>query len=68
MFYRGRVKVFETQIVDRTKLDVADRHAALFQFEVPADSLKPGFYTCQINIVDTVAARFTFPRVELYVR
>jgi hypothetical protein len=68
VFYRGKVKVFETQIVDRTTLDVADRHAALFQFEVPADSLKPGFYTCQINIVDTVAARFTFPRVELYVR
>jgi VWFA-related protein len=68
VFYRGKVKVFETPVVERTRVDAADRHAALFQFEVPAASLKPGLYTCQINIVDAVAGRFAFPRVELYVR
>jgi hypothetical protein len=68
VFYRGKVKVFETPVVERAGADAADRHAALFQFEVPAASLKPGLYTCQINIVDEVAGRFTFPRVELYVR
>jgi hypothetical protein len=68
VFYRGKVKVFETPVVERTRVDAADRHAALFQFEVPAASLKPGLYTCQINIVDEVAGHFTFPRVELYVR
>ena len=41
-FYRGRVKVFETPVVERTQVDAADRHAAVFQFEVPADSFKPG--------------------------
>jgi len=49
-------------------VDAADRRAAIFQFEVPAGSLTPGFYTCQINIIDEVASRFAFPRLEMYVR
>ena len=67
-FYRGTVKVFETPLVERSELDVADRRAALFQFEVPAASFKPGLYTCQVNIVDDVAGTFTFPRLAIYVR
>jgi VWFA-related protein len=67
-FYRGKVKVFETPIVERDTLDVTDRKAAVFQFEVPADQFKPGLYTCQVNIIDEVASAFTFPRIELYVR
>lgn len=65
-FYRGRVKVFETPIVERTE---SSRGApAVFQFEVDAASLKPGLYTCQVNIIDENAARFAFPRLALYVR
>jgi len=67
-FYRGRVKVFETPIVGRTMLDAVDRHAAIFQFEVPDGSFKPGLYTCQVNIVDEVTSKFAFPRLEMYVR
>jgi hypothetical protein len=67
-FYRGAVKVFETPVVQRTQLDAADRHAAIFQFEVPAGSLKPGLYVCQINIVDQASSQFAFPRVDLFVR
>ncbi len=67
-FYRGRVKVFETPVVEKTTVDAPDRHAALFQFEVPADSFKPGLYTCQINIIDAVAGRFDFPRMLFVVR
>jgi hypothetical protein len=67
-FYRGSVKVFETPLVERSDLDAADRRAALFQFEVPAESFKPGLYTCQVNIIDDVAGRFAFPRLALYVR
>jgi VWFA-related protein len=67
-FYRGKVKVFETPVVERTQVDVADRHAALFQFEVPAGSLKPGLYTCQVSIIDTVSGKFAFPRLQMYVR
>ena len=55
-------------VLDDRALDAADRHAALFQFEVPASSLRPGLYTCQVNIVDEIAGRFAFPRLDLYVR
>lgn len=64
-FYR---KVFETPVVERTTIDVPDRRAALFQFEVPADSFTPGLYTCQINIIDTVAGKFELPRMLFVVR
>jgi VWFA-related protein len=67
-FYRGKVKVYETAVVERTTLDAPDRHAALFQFEVPADAFTPGLYTCQINIIDTVAGHFAFPRLALFVK
>jgi len=67
-FYRGRVKVFETPVVERTSIDAADRHAEVFQFEVPAASFRPGLYTCQINVVDEVSSKFAFPRIEMYVR
>jgi VWFA-related protein len=67
-FYRGKVKVFETPVVERTAIDAPDRHAALFQFEVPASSFTPGLYTCQINIIDAVAGKFDFPRMVFAVR
>jgi len=67
-FYRGKVKVFETPVVERTALDAADRHAALFQFELAADRFEPGLYICQVNIIDENAGRFAFPRAQLYVR
>ena len=49
-------------------VDAADRHAAVFQFEVPAESFKPGLYTCQVSMIDAVAGRFAFPRLQMYVR
>jgi VWFA-related protein len=67
-FYRGKVKVFETPVVERTTVDAPVRHAAVFQFEVPGGSFRPGLYTCQVNIIDVSAARFAFPRLEMYVR
>jgi VWFA-related protein len=67
-FYRGKVKVLETPAVERMQIDAPDRKAALFQFELPAESFKPGLYTCQINIIDTVAGKFDFPRIVFYVR
>jgi VWFA-related protein len=67
-FYRGKVKVFETPVVERSTLDDAGRRAAIFQLEVPAGSFTPGLYTCQINIIDAVAGKFAFPRVAMLVR
>lgn len=67
-FYRGKVKVYETPVVERTSIDATDRHAEIFEFEVAASNFKPGLYTCQVNIIDTVDGQVAFPRLELYVR
>ena len=67
-FFRGKVRAFETPLVETTELTAPDRKTAVFQFDVPAASLPPGLYTCQVNVVDDVAGTFTFPRMQLYVR
>jgi len=67
-FYRGKVKVFETQSVQRTAVDIEGRHAMAFRLELPAQQFTPGLYTCQVNIIDEVAGRFGFPRLQMYVR
>jgi VWFA-related protein len=67
-FFRGRVRAFETPLVEATTLTAADRKTTVFQFDVPASSLPPGLYTCQINVIDDVAGTFAFPRLQLYVR
>jgi VWFA-related protein len=66
-FYRGNVKVFETPMVERTVIDDPTRKAVVFQFEVPAEQFKAGTYTCQINIIDAVAGKGSFPRLRFAV-
>ena len=66
-FYRAGVKVFETPVVDRTTIDEPNRRAVIFQFEVPAEQFKPGTYTCQINIIDSIASTVAFPRLTFVV-
>jgi hypothetical protein len=67
-FFRGKVRAFETPLVEATELTAPDRKTAVFQFDLPAASLPPGLYTCQINVVDDAAGTFTFPRLQLYVK
>jgi hypothetical protein len=67
-FYCGKVKVLETPVVAKTSVDVPDRKAVLFQFEVPADKFEPGLYTCQVNVIDEAGGNFAFPRMQMYVR
>jgi VWFA-related protein len=67
-FFRGKVRAFETPVIETTELAGSDKKTAVFQFDVPASALRPGLYTCQVNIVDDAAGSFTFPRLQLYVR
>jgi VWFA-related protein len=67
-FYKGRVKVFETPVVERAQIDDPARKAAVFELEVPAGALPAGFYTCQVNIIDSVAGKFAFPRLVFALR
>ena len=67
-FFRGNAKAYETPIVQSQQLNAPDRRAAVFQLDVPLTSLKPGFYTCQVNVIDDAAGQFRFPRLALLVR
>ncbi|HTV81817.1 MAG TPA: VWA domain-containing protein [Acidobacteriaceae bacterium] len=67
-FLRGSAKVFETPVVEATRINVPDRDAVAFQFDLPLDSLKPGTYICQINLIDDAGGTFTFPRTALLIR
>jgi len=67
-FFRGKAKAFESSVVELTELNARDRKAAIFQLDLPLSSLKPGFYTCQVNVIDDVAGVFLFPRLALLIR
>jgi VWFA-related protein len=67
-FFRGTARAFETPAVDAHAISVPGRNATVFQLDVPTDGLAPGFYTCQVNVIDDAAGTFAFPRFPLYVR
>jgi VWFA-related protein len=66
-FLSGGTKVYETPLVTANALNVPDRGAVAFQFDVPLAGLKPGTYVCQINVIDDAGGTFSFPRMALKV-
>jgi len=67
-FFRGKAKVFESSLVELSELNARDRKAGVFQLDLPLSSLQPGFYTCQVNVIDDAAGLFLFPRLALLIR
>lgn len=67
-FFNGKVKAFETPLVEARHLNAPERKAAVFQLDVPLAQLKPGLYTCQVNVIDDAGGTFSFPRLPLLVR
>lgn len=67
-FLSGSTKVFETPLIEATKLTDASRNVVAFQFDVPLKDLKPGQYVCQVNVIDDRAGSFSFPRTGVLVR
>jgi len=67
-FFKGNVKAYETSLTEVHEISIPNRHAAVFQLDVPLSELKPGFYTCQINVIDDAAGHFVFPRLAMLVR
>ena len=64
-FLLGGVKVYETPMVEATAINIPERDAVSFQFDVPLAGLKPGTYVCQVNVIDDAGGSFTFPRMAL---
>ncbi len=67
-FMSGSTKVYETPLVEATRITDPTRDAVAFQFDVPLSGLKPGLYVCQVNVIDDNAGAFTFPRTALLIR
>ncbi len=67
-FFNGKIKAFETPLVEARQLNAPERKAAVFQFDIPLSQLKPGFYTCQVSVIDDASGNFSFPRLPLLVR
>lgn len=67
-FFQGKAKTYESSLVELTDMNARARKAAVFQLDVSLNSLKPGFYTCQVNVIDDAGGRFLFPRLALLIR
>jgi VWFA-related protein len=66
-FLLGGVKVYETPLVEATAINIPERDAVGFQFDVPLSGLKTGNYICQVNVIDDAGQSFSFPRMALRV-
>jgi VWFA-related protein len=66
-FLSGGTKVYETPLVAADTVNVPERNAVTFQFDVPLAKLQPGTYICQVNVIDDAGGSFSFPRLALRV-
>ena len=67
-FLQNEVKVYESKPIVATEVTVPQRKAVVFQLDLPLQTLKPGFYTCQVNIIDDVAGNYAFPRWAMMIK
>jgi VWFA-related protein len=67
-FMQNDVKVYESKPLIATEVNVPQRKAVEFQLDLPLQTLKPGFYTCQVNIIDDVAGNYAFPRWAMLIK
>jgi len=67
-FLQGNTKLYESKPILANEVTAPDRHAVIFQIDLPLQALKPGFYVCQVNVVDDVSGNFAFPRSPILVK
>jgi VWFA-related protein len=67
-FLRNNLKVYESKPIVATEVTVPQRKAIVFQLDLPLRDLKPGFYTCQVNIIDDVSGNYAFPRWAMLIK
>jgi len=67
-FLQGGAKIYESKPILANEITAPDRKAIVFQIDLPLQALKPGFYVCQVNVIDDVAGNFAFPRSPILVK
>src|SRR5437588_5356509 len=65
---QGATKIYESKPVVANEVAAPDRKAVIFQMDLPLEALQPGLYLCQVNVIDDMAASFSFPRFPLLIR
>jgi hypothetical protein len=68
VFFQGKSKTYESSLVEQSEPNGKDKKTAIFQLDIPLASLKPGFYLCQLSVIDDAAGHFLFPRFALVIR
>lgn len=67
LFTAKGAKAFEIGPIGATQLGSTRPEAVPVQVQVPLKDIKPGRYTCQINVVDEFGRKFAFRRAPLIV-
>jgi hypothetical protein len=65
--YSGESKVFETAPVQLGRFNSKRDGTMNLRFQTPLAKLKPGRYTCQVNVIDELGRKFAFPRAALVI-
>ena len=65
--YQEDRKVMESPAVRAGKLSTRGAGILPVWLQVPLKQLKPGQYTCQVNVIDEFGRKFAFPRMSLAV-
>jgi hypothetical protein len=65
---QGNTKVYESKPILAEELNAPDRKAVAFRFDLPLQNMKPGFYTCQVNVIDDGSGNFAFPRWPILIK
>jgi len=67
-FLQGGAKIYESKPIVLNEVTAPDRKAVVFQVDLPLQSLKPGLYVCQANVIDDVSGNFAFPRWAILIK
>ena len=65
--FRGAEKVMDTPQVRVTRLEPKRENVLPVRLRTSFNDLKPGQYICQVNIIDELGRKFSFPRTLLLV-
>lgn len=65
--FRDDVKAFETPLLEVDSFS-PERRAGVFQMDLLLEKLRPGYYICQLTVVDDAAGTFAFPRFPILIK
>lgn len=65
--YSGDNKVFESAPVQLRRFNAKRDNTMELRFQTALAQLKPGRYTCQVNVIDELGHKFAFPRTGLVI-